>query len=98
MDNFLLGLKLETYYGTSSSSCIDAAVFTIDDGIYLKNNDTLKVSWEDPLLNFTAMLGGNFSESIYYCFRFGQSIYRETAATYASFSGVGDYFLSFLFN
>lgn len=39
-DNFVLGFKIETDV-PSSSDCIDALVFTVDDYTYFQNNITL---------------------------------------------------------
>ena len=39
VDSFLLGLKLESYY-ESSSECVDTLIFTIDEYAYIQNNIT----------------------------------------------------------
>jgi len=69
LDNFLLGLKLETTVPTSGD-CVDVLVYTLDDWAYLQNNitDYNKNSWEAPILNFTRMVGGNFSYVPSYCY------------------------------
>jgi len=43
-------------------------IYFIDDTTYLKNNRTIKEKRWDPVLNFTYMLDGNFSDSIINCF------------------------------
>jgi len=96
-DSFLQGLKLSTWY-ESSNECTSALVYFFDDCIYLKNNNTLKVNWEDPLLNFTKMLGGNFSVSVKACYNFGYSFYTVTYKDYSAFGTIGNYFMAFLFN
>ena len=77
VDSFLLGLKLESYF-ESSSECVDAGIFAIDDYAYLQNNYTYREDLMDPLLNVTALVGGNFSSALKYCFYFGYSFYNVT--------------------
>ncbi len=99
VDSFLLGLKLESYYD-SSSECVDALIFTIDDYAYLQNNITLMESnaFMDPLLNITAIIGGNLTAAAKHCFVFGYSVYNVTEVQIATFGTFGDYLLAFLFN
>ena len=79
VDSFLLGLKLESYY-ESSSECVDACIFTMDDYSYLLNNITLmeEMALLDPVLNVTAMIAGNASAALKHCFLFGYSFYNVT--------------------
>jgi hypothetical protein len=60
-----LGLKLETDV-PESTECIDAVVFFFDDYYYFQNNITAIQHnlgrWEAPIMNFTRMVGGNFSD------------------------------------
>jgi hypothetical protein len=96
-DSFILGLELETFYA-KSTECIDAVVYFIDDWAYLENNDTMKDTWADPILNFTGMISGNLSDSVNYCWQFGADTYTTTLTNHQEYDTVADYFLAFLFN
>jgi hypothetical protein len=76
LDAFLLGLKLETYVDYSTE-CIDAVCYTMDDWIYLENNYTLttRADFYGPALNVSAMIAGNFTDSVVECYNFGYSFY-----------------------
>jgi hypothetical protein len=94
---FLLGLDLDAYF-QDASNCINSFILFIDDTAYFQNNQTFENSWYDPILNFTAMISGNFSTSLLYCFEFGYSVYVTSETNFESFDSIGDYFLAFLFN
>jgi hypothetical protein len=49
-------------------------------------------------MNFTAMVGGNFSQSIVNCYLFGKDWYAVKKEHYESFTGFGSYITAFLFN
>jgi hypothetical protein len=93
----LLGLDLDAYFDYASD-CLNAIIYTIDDFDYFANNITLEVSWVDPMLNFTQLLGGNFSSSLVYCFEFGFSMYTTEVTTFSEFGNFGNWILAFLFN
>lgn len=98
LDNFLLGLKIESGV-PYSSDCIDNIVYTMDDYVYFLNNltDFSKKSWEAPMLNFSRAIGGNFSEIPYNCYLFGDAFKDATKNKFESFNNnVGDFFLAFL--
>ncbi|CDW87218.1 UNKNOWN [Stylonychia lemnae] len=102
LDNFLLGLKIETDV-PSSSECVDALVFFLDDVIYFQNNITAVTnkieSWEAPLMNFSRMVGGNLSEVPFQCHQFAIDYWSYTKDKYSGFAGnVGNILLAFLFN
>jgi hypothetical protein len=71
VDSFLIGLKLDDWYDFSTD-CINNLIFTIDDKDYFSNNRTLYQAagetWIHPLLNFTGAVGGNFADSLPYCY------------------------------
>lgn len=100
LDNFLIGLKIETSI-SYSGDCIDSIVYTMDDYVYFLNNitDFSKKSWEAPIMNFSRAIGGNFSYIPYNCYLFGDNFWAATVAKYDSFSGnIANFFLAFLFN
>lgn len=99
LDNFLLGLKLESRI-TYAGDCIDSVVYTLDDYAYLQNNitDYSSKSWEAPILNFTRMVGGNFSYVPWYCYKAVDQGWSKSVSKYESFDSLGDFFLAFLFN
>jgi hypothetical protein len=92
-----LGLKLETTV-PASADCVDSVVYTLDDWAYLKNNITDHVAWEAPVLNFTRLVGGNFSYVPYNCWLMLLEIGDNAETRYESFDTMGDFFLAFLFN
>ena len=94
---FLLGLDLEAYF-TYSSDCVGSTVYFLDDTTYLSNNVSDSSGVLGPFLNFTGMLAGNFSDSIVNCFQFSYSVLDTSYTGLTSFSGIGNYFLAFLFN
>lgn len=56
-------------------------------------------AWEAPLLNFTRMVGGNFSKLPINCKTFGDDYASFTISRYSGFNGkVGDFILAFIFN
>ena len=98
LDAFLLGVKLETFF-SYSKDCIMGLVYTLDDFAYLDNNDTLKKSWEEPVMNFTRLVAGNMTRSIPLCYQFGISVYTYNVQRFAQYNNNwGDFFLAFLFN
>ena len=98
LDAFLLGVKLETYF-SYSKDCIMTLVYTIDDFAYLGNNVTDMFSFEQPVMNFTRLLAGNFTKSIPTCYQFGISVYTYNVNRFAAYSNNwGNFFLAFLFN
>jgi hypothetical protein len=94
---FLLGLDLEAYF-TYSSDCIGSTVYFLDDTTYLSNNLSDSFGIYGPFINFTGMLAGNFSDSLVNCFQFSYSVLDTSYTGFTSFSGIGNYFLAFLFN
>jgi hypothetical protein len=42
----------------------------------------LRTSWADPVLNFTAMLAGNFSSATVDCYEFGYSVYTTSRTNF----------------
>lgn len=97
LDNFLIGLKLETML-PKSTNCIDHLVYTLDDYAYFQNNITLHTTWEEPMMNFTNAIGGNFSYVPHDCWAFMVQMYKHSRGKYKSFPTIGDFFLAFLFN
>lgn len=56
-------------------------------------------SSEEPIMNFTKMLAGNFSHSLVKCYQFLDSFYLVTVARWNLFNNnVIDYFIAFIFN
>ena len=99
-DEFLLGLKLETYFD-NAEECTNALIYMIDDYTYFQNNITLSkgVQWEAPFFNFTRAIAGNFSASIVECEQFAVNWWQYNVNKFAEFNNnVGDFLLSFLFN
>jgi hypothetical protein len=101
LDEFLLGLQPENYYNYVDQ-CINAVVYTMDDYTYLQNNETLRQYYglgiDQPFMNFTKALSGNFSSSLVYCYQFAMSWYSYQVNEWALFNGdVGNYILSFVF-
>jgi len=74
LDSFLIGLKLDDWYGVNSTNCINYLVAALDDKDYFTNNRTLfrdaNESWVEPWLNFTGLIGGNLASSLPYCYDF----------------------------
>jgi hypothetical protein len=71
----------------------------MDDFAYLKNNDTLKKSFEEPAMNFTRLLAGNFTRTLPMCFQFANSWWTVNVSKLSQFNNsIGDYLLAFLFN
>lgn len=100
LDAFLLGVKLDTYFD-KSTDCINDVVHFVDDISYFQNNLTLstKEMWDNPLMNLTHMLAGNFSKSWVDCYSFSYNVYLYFLKKYNSFNNnVGDFMLAFLFN
>lgn len=79
--SFLQGLNPEIYWD-SSVECIDNFVYIVDDFTYLSNNFTYRDHWEDPILNFTALIAGNFSDSVLNCYLFGMDFWYEQTTSY----------------
>lgn len=67
VEAFLLGVDFDAYF-QKASDCTNALIFTVDDGFYVANNISLMVNWSDPMLNISAMISGNLSSSVLYCF------------------------------
>lgn len=57
-------------------------------------------SWFDPVLNVTAMIGGNASAALKNCFSFGYSVYEVGYTTVVDDYeyAIGSYLMAFLFN
>ena len=70
----------------------------IDDTAYFQNNITLRTSWSDPVLNFTAMIAGNFSDATVECYEFSYSMYTNSRTNFQLFGSFGNWVLAFLFN
>ncbi len=92
-----MGLELETFFD-SSTECLDAFIYFIDDWAYLANNITTRANIEDPLLNFTAIISGNMSEATFECYKFGISVKEVTIERVTAFDSPADWLLAFLFN
>lgn len=96
----MLGFKFEVDVPTCSNF-IDSTVFFLDDTQYFRNNltDFTSNAWEAPFLNFTRMIGGNFShifEDAYVCQQDALAFYEEK---YAGFDGdIGAFLLGFTFS
>lgn len=77
-----------------------AVVYFVDDTYYFQNNITLAGPlWDNPVMNLTRMIGGNFSKSWVDCSYFGYNVYLYFLAKYNSFNNnIGDFLLAFLFN
>jgi hypothetical protein len=100
LDNFLLGLKLETNV-EYSGDCIDSIVYTLDDYSYFLNNltDFRRSAWEAPILNVSRAIGGNFSFIPLNCYLASASAWTSAVNKYNSFdNNVGNFLLAFLFN
>ena len=72
-DSFMLGFKPDDRYDYTQE-CFDNLVYIIDEWIYFRNNITIRESYFDPFLNFTAFIGGNLSEAVVNCYKMGVSI------------------------
>lgn len=59
---------------------------------------TYRDVWYDPIVNFTGIISGNFSDASNNCFDFGMSTYTVTLAGINNFNNLADYMLNFLFN
>jgi hypothetical protein len=72
----MVGIKLETFF-KGSDKCVLDIVYFVDDIFYLMNNVTdFKIeSFEAPVMNFTKMVGGNFSSGILDCYYMGKNAY-----------------------
>lgn len=104
MDAFFLGLKLSDWYDFSDK-CIDDIAFMIDDINYFQNNLTLferpgtNETWFNPFLNITGMIGGNMSNIVVDCYKFGKSVMTFEMNRWLAFeANWGNFFLAFLFN
>lgn len=99
-DNFMVGIKLETFF-KGSDACIQDLVYFADDVFYLQNNvtDFTIEAFEAPVMNFTKMLAGNFSNALVDCEYMGTNIYAYGLNKFSQFNNnIGDFLLSFLFN
>ena len=90
------GVNPEIYWD-SSTECINNVVFIIDDFTYLVNNASYLQRWEDPVLNLTALVAGNMSDSLLNCYLFGTDFWYETQLEYSQFGGFSDYLIAFIF-
>lgn len=97
LDSFFIGLALDELY-MWSDQCLDSVVYFVDDWAYLKINRTAQPDFIHPLLNFTGMLGGDFSKAIPYCYQFVDDIYSVESERFASYSSFGEIMIAFLFN
>ncbi len=79
---------------------MDVLVYTLDDWAYFQNNitDYTRSVWEAPALNFTRMVGGNFSYVPINCYYMLLEIKENTETKVNGFDTLGDFFLAFLFN
>jgi hypothetical protein len=99
-DNFMVGIKLETFF-KGSDACVQDIVYFVDDIFYLMNNVTdFKIeAFEAPIMNFTKMLAGNFSNALVDCQYMGDNVYSYGVNKFSQFNNnIGDFLLSFLFN
>jgi len=92
---------LEDYY-QYSDECIKSLVYTIDDYAYFQNNQTLteayKLGLDNPAMNFTKALAGNFSRAPVQCYQFGLSWWNGLLKKYAQFNNnIADYLIGWLF-
>lgn len=100
LDSFLIGIQLSTFF-KGSDTCVQDVVSTIDDLSYLANNitDWSLNSLEAPLMNFTRLVASNFSASLVDCELMGENAVAYVYSKGAEFpNGLGDLFMSFLFN
>jgi hypothetical protein len=96
----MVGIKLETFF-KGSDACIQDVVYFVDDIFYLMNNvtDFTIEAFEAPVMNFTKLLAGNFSNALVDCQYMGDNVYSYGVNKFSQFNNnIGDFLLSFLFN
>jgi len=98
-DSFLTGLKISTWYN-SSSECFNPMFHLIDDTYFFRLNVTNETrSVQGAVFNVTNILATNFADILPSCVLFGNSLYYQTQLNYAAFNhSVGQIILSFSFN
>jgi hypothetical protein len=70
---FLEGLQLNTSY-SHTWKCANAIFGVKDDKIYYEFNKSHSNTIIEPLFNFTALLAGDFSDSLLECYIFSESV------------------------
>ena len=63
------GLELYRFY-ENPDECLDSFFLSIDQTMWVANNVTTQVHWEDPYLNATLTFGVNYADTVFQCFLF----------------------------
>lgn len=105
LQNINTGAKLPTYY-SYADTCISSFSQLASDLFYFNQNRTGKVNgptykkatWFELMFNITGVIAGDFSNTIYYCYKFEDSVKVYTLKRWSTFVDVNDFYTSLLFN